>query len=144
MEKEQIVTIGKKFVELRRTFGFNQSEMSERLGISRAHFSKMERGHLLPNPKILHLLRTEYNVSLDWLLLDKGPMMLNEDIYEPGQFDFGEDNAVVEKMLKLMSQVPMVRYAVLSNFLEYCKENQEVIDRTLTQYKHYRELKTQS
>lgn len=63
------VEIADKLLQLRKTNGYSQENLAERLGISRQAVSKWERAEASPDTDNLILLAKIYNVSLDELLM---------------------------------------------------------------------------
>lgn len=67
-----------KIKNIRTQLGLTQQEMADCIGVSKQYLSKVEKGHTdLSKEKIVKLC-SNYNVSLDWLLLDKGEVFLSE------------------------------------------------------------------
>lgn len=54
--------------ELRKASGMNASAAAKHLGVSAAHYSKLETGETLPSVELLIGISELYNVSLDYLL----------------------------------------------------------------------------
>ena len=67
-----------KIKDIRIQLDLTQQEMADSLGVSKQYLSKVEKGHTdLSKEKIVQLC-SNYNVSLDWLLLDKGEAFLKD------------------------------------------------------------------
>ena len=58
---------GMRLKELRKKVGITQGMMADRIGVSTATISDIERGKLNLTDRIASLLRDEFGVSLDWL-----------------------------------------------------------------------------
>jgi hypothetical protein len=52
--------------------------------------------------------------------------------------DFGEQGDLVEKMIETMRKVPFLKYAVLGFFMDYCKKNNDLVEKTLQEYELYK------
>lgn len=61
-------SLGDRIARLRRTKGWNQKELADRIGASGAQISKYERGSYLPRPDLLSRLGEALGVSLDYLM----------------------------------------------------------------------------
>ena len=61
-------TLANKLYELRKTAGFSQEELAEKLQVSRQAISKWERGEALPDTDNLISIAKLYGVSLDELI----------------------------------------------------------------------------
>lgn len=68
-----------RFIEIRKHFFQNQSEMATAFNISKQTISDYERGRTFPKTDILEKLATEYNVNLNWLIAGQGNMLLSDD-----------------------------------------------------------------
>ena len=54
-----------------RGFDMTQQKFAAKLGISQSQLSKYERGLIAPPASVLASLKTEFDVSIDWLLTGK-------------------------------------------------------------------------
>lgn len=69
MENEiNFAQFGERLRELRKASGINASAAAKHLGVSAAHYSKLETGETLPSVEFLVRISELYNVSLDYLL----------------------------------------------------------------------------
>jgi transcriptional regulator with XRE-family HTH domain len=59
---------------LRSKLGYTQAEMGGRIGVSAGGYRKYEVGQRLPALPVQHRLVKEFDLSMDWLLFNKGPM----------------------------------------------------------------------
>lgn len=59
--------MGRRVREL-RGFDLNQHEFAERIGVSQAYLSKIERGRVEVGAKVLLSIAREYGKSIEWLL----------------------------------------------------------------------------
>ena len=65
---------------LRRDRNISQEQLAERINVSRQAVSKWEQGVGYPETEKLILISKEFNISLDYLLLDKMDTEDNEDM----------------------------------------------------------------
>jgi len=78
--QDVIEAIGSRFkFYLDREWRGNQSALSEELAISQPAISRVAAGEQLPSGKLLLALREQTNLNLDWLLSERGPMLLGEE-----------------------------------------------------------------
>lgn len=68
-----------RFTEIRKHFFKNQSEMAECLNITRQAISSIEQGKSKPSYDLLYILLNKYNINLNYLLDNKGNMLLSDD-----------------------------------------------------------------
>ena len=59
--------LNKRIKSLRTENGMNQSEFSEKIGITQSTLSSYENGNVSPSLDVLITIAKEFNVSLDWL-----------------------------------------------------------------------------
>lgn len=60
--------------EVRKSFGFNQTEFGKRIGVTVTAVSKMELGTYNVTDTMIKLICTEFNVSETWLRTGEGNM----------------------------------------------------------------------
>ena len=87
------LNIASRLVELRQAKGLSQEALAESLGVSRQAVSKWERAEASPDTDNLIALAELYNVSLDALLLSRGPLFPPEQPPET----FAEDPEAAER-----------------------------------------------
>ena len=66
-----------KIKKIRTTLKLTQQEMADAIGVSKQYFSKVENDTELSKEKAMVLCH-EYDISLNWLLLDIGSMFAND------------------------------------------------------------------
>ncbi len=60
---ERLILLGKQLKKLRKSKGVSQLNLSVKLGVTREHLSKIERGVAYPSVKILFAIADILNVS---------------------------------------------------------------------------------
>lgn len=103
-----------KVKTLRKTSGFSQQELADKLHIHVTHLSKMENGHLSPSIDIVQRLMKVFAVSADQLLNDKENSVveiqnheLNEQLMLINQLDEDEKNALVKIINSMLTKKRM-------------------------------------
>lgn len=71
--------IGKRLVEFRKSLKLSQLDFAKKAEISRSYITNVETGKVNPSFDFLVKISLNYNVSIDWLLFDKGNMYLLSD-----------------------------------------------------------------
>lgn len=67
------MTIGEKILNLRKARGWSQEELAERIGVTRQAVSRWESGTAKPDADKIIGLCCLFEISADYLLLDKAP-----------------------------------------------------------------------
>ena len=60
---EKLILLGRQLKKLRKSKGFSQLNLSVKLGITREHLSKIERGVAYPSVKILFEITDILNIE---------------------------------------------------------------------------------
>ena len=69
-------TIGKKLAKIRGRL--TQKEFAELFGISRATYANYEQERFRPDAKFLEDIGEKFDINLNWLILGKGQMHIND------------------------------------------------------------------
>jgi len=132
--KEQLrKEIGLRMRKVRKSLGYTQEQIVSYFDIGRANYSRIEKGEIFPGASILLTLKTEFNVSLDWLITNEGQKfsLEKEKMQKSKTFSLGEQGEELRDLMLHLENVPMLRHAVLAFFLEYKEKNKEHINRML-------------
>ncbi len=134
LEEEQKIRlkkeIGTRIRQVRKTLGYTQDKMVDFFNCCRANYSRIEKGEVFPNPIMLQVLNNQFNVSLRWLVCNKGQMLEKQKKKEKScevKMDCREE-AEIGELILYMDTVPMVKHAVLCFFLEYTGKNKRLIE----------------
>ena len=131
MKQELRKKIGQRMRKIRKLLGLTQDQMVSPFSIGRANYSRIEKGEIFPQATILHTMRKEFNISLDWLIADEGEMYPKEKKEIIDVANFGEYTDEIRDMLFHMEKVPMLKHALLGFFIEYKIKNKKIIDQIL-------------
>jgi transcriptional regulator with XRE-family HTH domain len=127
--------IGFRVQKVREFLGYSQIKMAKQFGLTANAYRKIEKGDFKPGYHTLQKMAVGYDVSLDWLFFNKGPMIYKEKQEEPEP-----PKQVVEKiprepesqlapeikeMVDQMDQDPLLRYEILIFFHRFRKKNKE-------------------
>ena len=133
--------IGAKLRQIRTALGLTQEEMVTHFDIRRANYSRIEKGQIFPGISIIKILRERFNVSVEWLICNEGPMFLQNEYDKGNHLDhpttgnrntpgknFGENASEVHHMLDCMEKVPILKHAILVFFLQYKYKNSQYFE----------------
>lgn len=102
MEKHTLeVTIGRNVAKYRDLAGLTQAQLAERVGISTAFISRVERGQKMMKVLTLYAMARALKVSCDALLSEEGPTAQVENIKRLLADQPGEYLAGIEKLIRL-------------------------------------------
>jgi transcriptional regulator with XRE-family HTH domain len=110
-----IEKISDRLREARKAKGLQQKAMAEKLGISRAGYSRIEKGRVEITTKNLTKIADILDASLDWLILGKEVDQTQQGLKFS---DFGKYAASVELMFNEMKEDEAMMHCVLSSFFE--------------------------
>ncbi|MCP5054329.1 MAG: helix-turn-helix transcriptional regulator [bacterium] len=136
--KEMLRDVGLKLRNLRRELDFTKKEMAKRCGVDTSTYYRNESGSAFPSARTLRLLCHEYDISMDWLLFNKGPMRFKQK--EPGTKPRKEPEVVVktitvpmelpgdvEELFDHMKGIPLLHYEILTHFHKFKVENEGLV-----------------
>ena len=125
--------IGARMRKIRKTLVYTQEKMVSHFDIGRANYSRIEKGEVLPGATILNVLKTRFNVSLDWLITNQGKMFVKEKDKnaDKDKVDMGKYAEETRELLTYMEKVPMVKHAILSYFIQYKLQHKKIIQQAL-------------
>lgn len=66
------------FIEIRKKIFTSQSNMAEALNITRQAISSIEQGKSKPSIELLYKLLNQFNININYLLANKGNMLLSD------------------------------------------------------------------
>ncbi len=130
MDKRSVLReIGSKLRTFRETLKLKVSEMADGIGNERSGYIRYEQGKTPAKLMTLYKLAEKYDLSLDWLIRNKGPMYYKEkEIKEakpmPTLDSLPND---IKELLDHMEKVPLLRYEVLAFFLKFKDKNKEMV-----------------
>jgi transcriptional regulator with XRE-family HTH domain len=126
-EKNTIREIGDRLKKLREHLNYSRKRMAAFLGVTSNGYGKNECGINFPSIPTLKRLSKELNISMDWLIFNRGPMYIQEAppavntevAKKPSLVEIIPD---LKELLDYMEQNQQFRYEVLAFFYKYKKE----------------------
>ncbi|MGD2085965.1 MAG: helix-turn-helix domain-containing protein [Candidatus Aminicenantes bacterium] len=129
MRKKILQQVAVKLRKIRQQAGLDRKEMAARLGITPGAYYKNEYGDALPSLRSMKYLADNYNISLDWLVFNKGPMLYEEK---------GKKERELEQEVKRLTaeldqeckkrEEELKKYREKTAFLETKPEMQELLE----------------
>jgi transcriptional regulator with XRE-family HTH domain len=136
-KKEHEKKIAPKLKQIRQANNYSITGMANRLRVHRISYARNEDSQSIPGFSTLYKLGNEFNISLDWLILDKGSMHCTGKVEGEGNKtaqdtvwhrSFPDD---INELLDHMGKIPLLRFEILSQFYRFKKENQELVEKEM-------------
>ncbi len=115
--------MGHKLRQLRQNLKETRSQMADRLGIWRSTYIRNENGETPISYKTMLSLVHRSGVSLDWMVLNKGPMYYKEKEIKnepPLNPDFKE-------LIEHMERIPMLKHEMLLSFCKFKEDRKDLV-----------------
>ena len=113
-------SVGERLAKVRRQLNYSRSEMAGILGLKHSGYSKNETGETFPGVYTLNLLQKNFDISMDWLLFSKGPMVFKDKPpLEKQAFDFVSQSQELGELMKSIEQDPQLKHEILAYFYQY-------------------------
>lgn len=133
--REQLLgQVGRRLKKLRKQTGVSLIDMGKKLELSQSGYSKNENGMTFPKLKTMYRLQVNFDISMDWLLFDRGPVHLSEREPKPEPrvevvdkkrtIDLDDVSPDIGELLEYMARDRLLKHEVLSYFYKY-KEKRE-------------------
>ncbi|MCP5048714.1 MAG: helix-turn-helix transcriptional regulator [bacterium] len=137
--KERAYEVGQRVKKIRRSRGYNGLHMAETLGVNRTNYYRIENGRALPRLITLINLAQSLNISLDWLILNRGEMHCEQKTApavadtesSPDTFDLKGMSDDVKEMLEHIREIPLLRHELLTTFYKFKEERSTLVGREM-------------
>ena len=117
--------IGTRLKLVRTSLGLSIEKTGEMTGFSRSLISEAENGYKKPSSIYLKGLAGLFHANINYILTGEGEMFLTG-----GHREIERDEEIKE-LLYLMKNVNLVKYSVLSFFIDFKTRNKDVIQELL-------------
>jgi transcriptional regulator with XRE-family HTH domain len=125
-KKNLLRRITQKLEKIRIDLNVSDGNMADQTGVSRTSYARYLKGEMVPGALTLAKFSRAFGISLDWLLLDKGPMYLKEKLQELSSHFETENPNLMEindedtrKLVSEMALDPRFRHEMLLYFYNY-------------------------
>ncbi|MCP5051203.1 MAG: helix-turn-helix transcriptional regulator [bacterium] len=119
--------LGQRLKTLREGMKLSRNQFAGMLNRTRTTFQRNEEGDSFPEYSTLFKLSEKFDVSIDWLLCNKGPMYYKEKQADPNPMENHNcmDSLKEEyrELLTYMEEIPVLRYEILLSFRKYLEEH---------------------
>lgn len=90
------MTVNKRIKEIRKSNDLTMDKFGERIGVTKAAISKIEKGERGVTDQMIKLIVKEFGISENWLRNGEGEMLL----------EFGRADAIAKLADDIMTEVP--------------------------------------
>jgi transcriptional regulator with XRE-family HTH domain len=124
--RNEVSGVGDRLKKIRGKFNYSTREMASVLEMSYDGYFKNETNMTYPRPTTLSLLQQKFDVSMDWLLLGKGPVFFKDKPQPVETFLANPNNASdLMELLETIEQDPQLKHEILAYFYKY-KNNKNI------------------
>jgi transcriptional regulator with XRE-family HTH domain len=147
--RKTLQEVGAKIKKLRQHFGLTRLQMASRFKVTSSAYYRNENGVTVPGLPSLRILCLDYDVSMDWLFFNKGPMFFKKKELPPETpkkpqvekkpeektvpVEKPVDNQVKElapelkELIEHMESIPLLHYQILAQFQQFKVEHPQLV-----------------
>ncbi len=130
--KEHTQEIALRIRKLRRAHGYGVQGMARTLNLNRSSYYRLENAKSRPGMPTMLRLAYDLNISLDWLILDRGEMHYKKETAPVRDtLNTAEMSDDIKELLEHILEIPLLRHQVLATFYKFKEENSEMIEREM-------------
>jgi transcriptional regulator with XRE-family HTH domain len=144
--KDLLKDIGYRLKKVREALNNSGPQMASEFGVMRSSYLRNESGKTCPGIMSMRILGNRFNISLDWLICEKGPMYYREKEQKHAE-KVGESQEAakaalevkpapetldslpedIRELLDHMKRIPLLRYETLASFHKFKQEYKEMV-----------------
>lgn len=132
-KKTLMKEIGSRFERVRGEKDYSRAVMAAHLNLTPGGYAKYERGDGFPSVLSLAILLEKFDLSLDWLVFNKGPMHFSEieealekvKQYEEEKAARPPEDSELNELLAHIKEDPRLRHELFSFFYNYIEKKQK-------------------
>jgi transcriptional regulator with XRE-family HTH domain len=122
--KSSLPEIAGRLKQVRNTLDISVDRIAAETGLAKSTVSDAENGNKKPSVVYLFGLLDLYRVNINYVLTGEGEVFLET----PGEMKEGDE---FKELLYMMENVSLVKYSVLSYYIDFKTRNKDVIDELL-------------
>jgi len=134
VKTEEIAAIGNRIKQVRTHLRIQQKEMAQKLGITSAHLSEIEKGKSSPSIEVVLKITNIYNMSLEFLFLGRGEMLYISGLEKaPEKFTFDSSVTSREKLIWMLKKSDYFSILVMGSAAKVMLEQYDLILKTVSE-----------
>jgi len=119
-----IKAVGLRLKNVRKSKNLGIEAMGKALNVTGDIYYNYETGKTMVNLEALGALRERFDISMDWILFNRGPMSLSDrEVLDNVLMEGGNIGEEMKSFLLLMNKDPVFKYQQLGNYYEYLKSH---------------------
>lgn len=132
------VRTGLRLQKIREHLNYSRQEMADFMGIKLPTYYKNENSETFPRLESLILLFEKHDISMDWFMFGKGPMLFQKERNRVRDLEQKletlrekvERKATpeVKELVEHMDRIPLLRHEVLGFFHRFKMDNRELVE----------------
>ncbi|MCP5103353.1 MAG: helix-turn-helix domain-containing protein [bacterium] len=125
------ISMGNRLKQLRKSMELSRNKMAAMINVNPTTLLRNEDGSSFPEYSTLSKLAETFDVSMDWLLCNKGPMLYKKKIEDENYDPMANHDCMdalpneYRELLENMDELPVLRYEILLHFRKYLQENKD-------------------
>ncbi len=127
--------IALKLKQIREVHHLSKAGMAAKLGIHLESYCRNENSIRTPHVSTLYNVGNDLNISLDWLVMDKGEMYYKEKVEEkktePQMTGNLSQSTDMKELLDHMEKIPLLRFEMMSHFYKFKEEHSALVEKTM-------------
>jgi transcriptional regulator with XRE-family HTH domain len=134
-QKELADAINTKLKQIQQALKYTNTIMAQKMSITPGNYRRNAKRKAMPQTYTLYNLAASLDISLDWLLLDKGDMFCKDteaDAEEtptpPAEQPLSSD---LKELVDHMERIPLLRFEMLNHFHKFKEANRKIIEREM-------------
>ncbi len=112
--------------KVRKMLNYSRQDMAAVLDLKDSGYFKNETGETFPSRSTLHRLQKDYDISMDWFLFNKGPMLYKEKQQEEKTPGLEDRFPEARELLDDMDQDPQLKHEILAYYFKYRNKKRPV------------------
>ncbi len=104
--KDIVKAVAANLTDVRKHLNFSQAKMASYVGVNPSSYSKNENAQCLPSMSSLKRLSNSLNVSMDWLLFNRGSMFITKKkASSPIEDPLKKYTAAIPKLIEMLDHM---------------------------------------
>jgi transcriptional regulator with XRE-family HTH domain len=137
-------SFGSRVRKIRESLHLLQTDFAAKINMHSSYLSEIETGTRKVGQKIILKIAAAYNVNLNWLLMGKGPMFIEDDATQDNLKweDFGEQVQDMKELFEYCKESKLVRLHITAYTKKFLLKYEELIKKDINKNKSMIEEKT--